>query len=428
MDSTPPLYDATALTDFASELLRHASLNEAMARVVADTLVQGDLLGHDTHGLALLAGYVKELETGGMARDGAPLVISDRPGAVLWDGQRLPGPWLVHQGLDMLTTRARELGTASLVIRRSHHIACLAVYLLRALQDGMLLVLACSDPNAASVAPFGGTQAVFTPNPLALGFPLSQGCVMVDISASITTNGMSNRKHKAGEQFDDEWLIDAQGQPSKDPAVLFANPPGTLLPVGGLDHGHKGYGMALLVESLTAGLAGHGRADAPEGWGATVHLTLHDLQAFGGKTDFLRQMDHLAAQCRGNVPADASRPVRLPGERGLGRRAEQLAHGVRLHASIAPSLEQAEHRYGLHLADAFALSGRRQGSHGTGLQNTMRRESLYICFLLTKYRLKSFLFNRCRHANLPAIASGKCRSCKMDRQSSTNQWKRTSGE
>ena len=353
MNSTSSRYDAAALAHYAAQLLQRAGLAEAMASTVADTLVQGDLLGHDTHGLALLAGYVKELESGTMKRDGTPIVISDRPAAVLWDGQRLPGPWLVHQGLDLLLPRARELGTASLVIRRSHHIACLAAYLLRALEEDMLLVLACSDPNTASVAPFGGTQAVFTPNPLALGFPIADGGVMVDISASITTNGMSNRKRQAGETFEHEVLIDAKGQPSKDPAVLFEQPPGTLLPVGGQTHGHKGYGLALLVESLTGGLAGHGRADPPEGWGATVYLTLHDLEAFGGKAAFLRQMDHVAAQCRTNPPVDATRPVRLPGERGLQRRAEQLATGVRLAPSIAPSLEAAEQRYGLKLADAL---------------------------------------------------------------------------
>jgi hypothetical protein len=94
---------------------------------------------------------------------------------------------------------------------------------------------------------------------------------------------MSNRKRAAGETFAEEWLIDATGKPSNNPQVLFDQPPGTLLPVGGLSHGHKGYGMALLVETLTAGLAGFGRADPPEGWGATVHITLHDLHAFGGK-------------------------------------------------------------------------------------------------------------------------------------------------
>jgi len=201
MTDTAPLYRAEALKDYASALLQKAGLAASMADSVARTLVEGDLLGHDTHGLALLAGYVKELESGGMTRDGTPEVLSDRPAAVLWDGKRLPGPWLMDQGMDLLIPRARELGTASLVIRRSHHIACLAVYMLRALQEDMLMLLACSDPNAASVAPFGGTQAVFTPNPLAMGFPLSQGGVMVDISASITTNGMSNRKRAAGETF-----------------------------------------------------------------------------------------------------------------------------------------------------------------------------------------------------------------------------------
>ncbi|MBI3223344.1 MAG: Ldh family oxidoreductase, partial [Nitrosomonadales bacterium] len=181
---------------------------------------------------------------------------------------------------------------------------------------------------------------------------LTQGGVMVVISASITTNGMSNRKRAAGDTFDSNWLMDATGRPTNDPAVLSAKPPGTLLPVGGLDHGHKGYGLALLVESITAGLAGHGRADPPEGWGATVHITLHDLNAFGGKAAFLRQMDHIAQQCRASTPIDPARPVRLPGEGGLKRRDVQLRDGVVLHASIAESLRDAQQRYGVALEDA----------------------------------------------------------------------------
>ncbi|MEO9100973.1 MAG: Ldh family oxidoreductase, partial [Burkholderiaceae bacterium] len=338
---------------YATDLLVAAGLTAPMAASVAETLVEGDLLGHDTHGLAQLPGYLKEVESGGMTKSGEPQTVSDKPAAVLWDGRRLPGPWLVHRGIDLLLPRARELGSATLVIRRSHHIACLAVYMLRALEENMLLMLACSDPRSASIAPFGGTQAVFTPNPIALGFPLTDGGVMLDISASITTNGMTNRKRAAGERFEQDWLMDAKGNPSNDPNALFADPPGTLLPVGGLDHGHKGYGLALLIEALTGGLAGHGRADPSEGWGATVYLTMHDLDAFGGRDAFLRQMDHVAARCRDNVPIDPARPVRLPGQRGLTLRAGSQSDGVRLHPSIAPALASAEQRYGRHLSDAL---------------------------------------------------------------------------
>jgi len=344
-------YDSSKLKVYAQHLLQAAGLDLAIAQVVSDTLVEGDLLGHDTHGLALLASYINEIESGGMKSSGSPIVLSDRPGAISWDGQRLPGPWLLDQAYKTLAPRARSLGVASLVIKRSHHIACLAVYLMRALQEGYLMVLASSDANSASVAPFGGTQAVFTPNPIAVGFPVEESGVMIDISASITTNGMTNRKYKAGEKFEHNWLMTSKGVPSNDPAVLFNQPPGTLLAVGGLDHGHKGYGLSLIVEALTAGLAGRGRVDPKEGWGATVHITLYDLKAFCGEAEFKRQMDYVAKLCKTNIPLDPNKPVRLPGQAAFGKRDQQLKQGVRLHHSIAPSLKEADEKYNVRLSD-----------------------------------------------------------------------------
>src|SRR3546814_18826548 len=121
----------------------------------------------------------------------------------------------------------------------------------------------CSSdlPSVASVAPFGGTRSVYTPDPVAVGIPTSGDPILVDISASITTNGLTGRLHGEGRRLDHAWVIDADGNPSTDPAVLFTDPPGTILPTGGLDHGHKGYGLALTVEALTPALAGHGRPD-----------------------------------------------------------------------------------------------------------------------------------------------------------------------
>jgi L-lactate dehydrogenase len=340
-------YSADALREFATALLEQAGLDSAPAATVAATLVEGDLLGHDTHGLALLAPYVKSLENGGMAKSGTPQALSDRGAALAWDGMRLPGPWLVHSGIDALMPRARQYGGATLVIRRSHHIACLAAYLLRAAEAGFLMMLASSDQAVQSVAPHGGTRAVFTPNPLAVGIPTSGTPYLVDISASVTTNGMSARMHKAGRQFEHAWMLDAEGHPSHDPAVLAADPPGTILPLGGLEAGHKGFGLALMVEALTGGLSGHGRADPPDGWGATVFMSLHDPSAFGGSTDFLRQMDWLGSACRDNPPRPGVDAVRMPGDRGMARRAEQQAAGVALHPTIAPMLTDCAGAYGM---------------------------------------------------------------------------------
>lgn len=334
-----PRYAAAALTHAATRLLTAAGLDDDKAGAVAAILLEGDLLGHTTHGLALLAPYLAELESGAMMRDGVPVVIQDLPAAVTWDGRRLPGPWLVLQAMTLATARARQCGTGTVVIRRSHHIACLAAYLKRATDQGLLMLLTCSDANSASVAPFGGLDPVFTPNPLSAGIPTPGEPVLVDISTSATTNGLTTRLHTEGGRLPAPWVIDGHGEPSDDPSVLFAQPRGTILPLGGLDSGHKGYGLSLLVEALTGGLAGHGRADPREGWGATVFLQIIDPAAFAGGDAFKRQTGAVVEQCYASRPARAGKAVRMPGENGLAKTRQQLETGVELYPAIRPALE-----------------------------------------------------------------------------------------
>lgn len=346
-------FEAVALRNFALQLLDKAGLPADRAHDVADILVDGDLMGHTTHGLQLLAPYLTELEAGTMTREGEPRVVADLPAALTWDGRRLPGPWLVLRAMEEGMKRAKVFGTATVVIRRSHHIACLAAYLKRATDEGFVMLLACSDPNNASVAPFGGLDPVFTPNPVAAGFPAGGDPVLIDISTSATTNGLTNRLHREGGKLPAQWVIDGEGIPTNDPSVLFKEPRGTILPLGGIDSGHKGYGLSLLVEALTGGLAGHGRADPKEGWGATVFLQMLDPRAFGGMEAFDRQMGGIAQRCHASRPARAGETVRMPGERGLALAREQSEKGVALHASIIPALEPWSKKLGVGMPPAL---------------------------------------------------------------------------
>src|SRR5215468_3672123 len=127
-ESALPRYAAEDLSRFARALLEAAGCRDDIANDVADVLLEGDLLGHTTHGLALLAPYLEELDNGRMTKSGEPSVRSSRPAAQIWDGQRLPGPWLTLRALDAAMTMARQCGTGTVVIARSHHIACLAAY------------------------------------------------------------------------------------------------------------------------------------------------------------------------------------------------------------------------------------------------------------------------------------------------------------
>src|SRR6266567_2877309 len=232
-DPTPLRYAADDLRVFARTLLGRAGVRSDIADDIGDVLLDGDLLGHTTHGLALLSPYLDELAHDRMAKSGEPVVLSRRAAVQLWDGKRLPGP----------------------------------------------------------------------------------------------------------------WLVDAEGRPTADPAAMVNEPKGALLPLGGIDAGHKGFALALLVEALTAGLAGHGRADAPEGWTGTTFVQVFDPEAFRGLGAFCRQMDAVAAAARGAKPRPGVDRIRMPGERGLARYRDQLAHGVALYPTILPALAAWAEKY-----------------------------------------------------------------------------------
>lgn len=350
---TSPRYRSEQLRDFARTLLERTGARADIARDVADILLDADLLGHTTHGLGLLDPYLDEIEKGNMAKSGEPKVLRAKPAAQTWDGQRLPGPWLTLRALEAAAAMARACGTGTVVVKHSHHIACLAAYLKRATDAGHVAIIESSDPTVLAVAPHGGITPFITPNPIAAGLPTSGDPILIDVSTSITSMGYAKQEMLAGRKLPGDWLIDHEGTPTDDPAALFNEPKGALLPLGGVDAGHKGFGLGLLIEAMTGGFAGYGRADPPAGWGGTIFVQVFDPEAFGGLAAFKRQMDFLVDSARGAAVRPGSDRVRLPGERGMQRYREQLANGVALYPSILPSLARWAEKFGVAAPSAM---------------------------------------------------------------------------
>jgi L-lactate dehydrogenase len=357
MSMTIPRYDAESVRAFARTLFERAGLASPMAGDVAEILVEGDLLGHTTHGLALASVYLREIEGGVMARDGAPQVVAARGAVQTWDGMRLAGPWLTLRALDAAAQMARLHGTGTVVIRHSHHIGCLAAYLERYARQGMLVLLSCSDPGFASVAPHGGTQAVISPNPVAAGIPTDTDPILIDVSMSTTAMGFVRQCLHEGRPLPHPWLLDHAGRPSADPQTMFTEPKSTILPLGGMDAGHKGYALGLLVEALTSGLAGEGRAEGAPPMGANVCAQAYDPDAFGGGAALRHQMSWLADACHASPTRPGADAVRVPGERGLATKRHQLAAGIALHPTILPALTPWAQKFGLALPAAMAPAG-----------------------------------------------------------------------
>jgi LDH2 family malate/lactate/ureidoglycolate dehydrogenase len=341
----------TVLTAFATELFTASGMEGDKAACMARLLVLTDMMGRATHGLAQCEAYLAQIASGQMTKDGNPEVVHDRGGTIVWDGGYRPGHWLVDRALALGYDRIGAHGTVTIAIRRSHHIGCLAALAKGATDRGLFVMLASSGPHSKIVAPFGGKQALFSPNPFAIGFPATQFPVLVDISSSLTTVSMAREKTAAGEHFEHPWLMDSDGQPTRNPAVMEQTTGrGSLLLLGGMEAGHKGFGLALMVEALTQGLAGFGRRDAPTRWGAGVYLHLIDPEAFAGRDAFIEQMDFLVDECHANPALDPTRPVRLPGERAAHNIARAKADGVPLSPAIVRSLVACANKLGVNTA------------------------------------------------------------------------------
>ncbi len=337
-DAVEARFRADELSAFARDLFRAAGMEMEAAITVSELLVEADLMGHNTHGLQLASSYLDEIKSGGMMARGEPHVVSDRAASVVWDGRRLSGVWLTAHALELASARAREYGTAAVAVRNSHHIGCLAAYLERITRRGQMVMIACSDPSLATVAPAGGIDAVFTPDPLAVGIPTGGVPILIDMSASITTNAMADRLHREGRRFPGAWAQDAAGVATDDPGVMRATPKGSLLPTGGKDHGHKGYGLALTVEALSQGLSGGGRSGGAMGWGASTFLQVYEPEFFAGIGAFRRETDTIVALCHGSRSVDSASSVRLPGERALKHKEASLRDGVTLYPGIMAKL------------------------------------------------------------------------------------------
>ena len=345
--SDQPRYSAQDILVYSTTLLEREGLAHDRASTVAEVLLEADLMGHTTHGLHLLAPYLAALEADTMTKEGEPEVVADHGAAVTWDGRYLPGPWLVVKALDLAFERIHSHPVVTVAIKRSHHIACLAAYPKRATDKGLFLLLASSDPNAKGVAPYGGLKPIYTPDPIAAGIPTRGDPIIIDTSMSTTAMGLVARLRQEGERLPGEWLLDNQGNASDDPNDLYTEPPGSVLPLGGMDLGYKGFALGLLVEALTSALAGHGRADNPTNWGASVFLQVINPQAFGGLDAFTRETEWLAEASRTNPTKPGNPPVRLPGSRALQRRAEQMRDGVTLYPTIMPALQSWAEKLGV---------------------------------------------------------------------------------
>jgi len=241
------------LREVVRTIVEHGGSSEREATLVAAQLVEANLTGHDSHGVGMLPRYVEALAEGGLCADRQLSVVTDAGPLLMLDGHAGYGQVMAFDAMRLGIERAAEHGVAVVGLANSHHIGRIGHWAEQCVAAGFVSIHFVNVISRPVVAPFGGRDARFVTNPFCVGIPMPDGDpVLLDFATSRVAMGKVRVAFNKGEQVKPDTLLDAAGEPTNEPAALFAEPGGAILPFGE----HKGYGMAVVCEILGGALAG----------------------------------------------------------------------------------------------------------------------------------------------------------------------------
>lgn len=303
------------------------------AAVVADALARANLAGHDSHGVIRLEQYAKMVETGDLVPGGATTVVREAPCTALLDGGWNFGQVVARRALDLAIRKAREYGTGTVSVRNSNHLGRLGEYTLLAAREGMLCIGAVNNHGRGNlVAPFGGSAGRLATNPISFACPGPERPILVDITTSVVAEGKVRIKRNAGQPVPEGWLLDNQGNPSTDPADLYTDPRGAILPFGG-SVGHKGYALSVMVDILSGALSGAGCSFSSTcRLGNAMFFTVVDIEKFVTREEFIEQVAVLERHVKSSPLAPGFQEILMPGEPELREEERRLREGVVIDA------------------------------------------------------------------------------------------------
>ncbi len=314
--SVDRVYAAAVAADaFARSLLQAHGVPAEDAAVIAGCLVSADLRGVDTHGLCRLPIYLDRLRKGLI--NAKPNLAPKRvtPVAASLDGENGFGFVVGTRAMQEAIAMAREFGIGVVSARRSTHFGMAASYALLAVEAG-LMAMVFSNASPA-MPPWGGRNMLLGTNPFCMAAPAGDNRpVILDMSPAVAARGKIRKAERRGEKIPLGYALDAQGQPTTDPAAVLAG--GVVLPIGE----YKGSGLSMFMDIFGGVLSGANfGGDVGDQYKAfdraqdVGHFFLAmKPNLFISEADYRARMDTLVERMRASPTAPGFDEILIPGE------------------------------------------------------------------------------------------------------------------
>ncbi len=340
MPETRPRYAAKDLRDFTATVFEHFGLTADDASVAAEVLVDADLQGIESHGIAHLPwhfGYVPGLKQGAVNPRPNIKVERESPVAATWDADGGLGVLVAKRAMDACLLKARATGIGMVAVRNGRHFGAAGYYAHMAARRDMIGMAMCNVPAIANAA--GGLDRVYGTNPIAFGAPIEgEQPFLLDIATTAVAGGKLEIATRQGKPIPEGWAVDGEGKFTADPTALRQG--GALLPLGSsmTTSSYKGYGLGLMVDILTGVLPGAGSALFNERFHQGYWFAAWRIDAFVEPAAFKAEMKKMAAHIRATRPETGREAVLIAGDPEWKARKDREANGVPLDGETIEQL------------------------------------------------------------------------------------------
>jgi len=342
------------LAAFCIAAMRVSGLNEEDARLTAEVLVTTDTLGTFTHGTRQLRGLLKNIRTGRLSATAHEEITAEGPAWAIVDAHYAMPPAVSYRSMELAMRKAKACGIGYVGVKHSSHYGAAGFYANLAAQHDMFGLSMCNVDPCMTVP--GSKGKVLGTNPIAYAAPAGEEKpVYLDIATSAVAATKIFSAKALGRPIPDNWLVDEDGMPTTDPSQYPLK--GAQLPMAG----HKGYGLAVMVEILTAVLTGAAVMSGVSSWvldspnptnegHAFIAIDIGQMMPLG---EFKGRMDGMIREIKAAPLAKGAQRIYLPGEIELEQRDVALVKGIALPADVVASLRGLAEDVGLDVRSLF---------------------------------------------------------------------------
>jgi len=315
------------LKEFVYDIYIAAGAVEEDARIVSDHLVDANLMGHDSHGVMRTDFYLSTMKAGPSAD--RMEIVRETPASVVINVNDGLGMVAAKKAMNLAIEKAKAHTLGAAALYNCGHAGRMGTYPPQAAEEGMIGIVLLNG-GARFMHPFGGTSRRLPPNPIAISVPRKNGePLLLDMTLSVVAGGKIAIKAARDEKMPDGWMIDSEGKSVREPSAFFNQDDTAVMPLGGFQFGHKGFGLGFMIDAIAGGLSWAGCSrDEPTRGGSGIVMIAMRIQDFIDLDVYEDEVEYMIDWVKSSNKLPGVDEIYVPGEFEVHSRAERTENGI----------------------------------------------------------------------------------------------------